>query len=116
MLASLVRSWLAPASVPERRGDPRLCVPEWSETMAEQQSAIWWQVKPYTMTSVERVVALCQSIAYLEKHGVPAHRRVRRLERGQHDGGSVRAPRPGIDATATLSLRHVRRHDRTRSR
>ena len=48
-----------------------LCVPEWSGPMAEQHASIWRQVKSYTMTSVERVVALCQSIAYLENHQVP---------------------------------------------
>jgi hypothetical protein len=71
MLTSLLRvarNWMMP-SIPRNESIP-LCVPEWSEAMAEHHARIWWKVKPYTMTSVERVVALCQSIAYLEKHGV----------------------------------------------
>src|SRR5439155_2319965 len=85
MLASLLRSWLAPS--PTFGADLPLCVPEWSEPMAEQHSAIWWQVKPYTMTSVERVVALCQSIAYLENHGIPGAV----VECGVWKGGSMMA-------------------------
>src|SRR5439155_10202647 len=48
-----------------------LCVPEWSEPTAEQHASIWWKVKPYTMTSARRIVALCQSIAYLENQRIP---------------------------------------------
>ena len=72
MLTSLLRRarrWLA--SPLPRYDQLPMCVPEWSESMAERHAAIWWKVKPYTTTNVERIVALCQSIAYLEKHGVP---------------------------------------------
>ena len=50
---------------------PPFCVPEWSEPMAEEHASIWWKVKPYTFAGVEPIVALCQSIAYLENHGIP---------------------------------------------
>lgn len=88
MLASIfrrARRWLSP-SVPPQDMLP-LCVPEWCEAMAEQHASIWWQVKPYTMTSVERVVALCQSIAYLEKHHIPGAV----VECGVWKGGSMMA-------------------------
>jgi hypothetical protein len=71
MLTTMMRSlrWLfAPAP---REPFPSLCVPEWSEAMAEHQAPIWWRVKPYTKSSAERIVVLCQSIAYLEKHNIP---------------------------------------------
>ncbi len=55
--------------------------------MAEHQSAIWWKVKPHTMTSVERVVALCQSIAYLERRQIPGAI----VECGVWKGGSMLA-------------------------
>jgi hypothetical protein len=64
-----------------------MCVPEWSEAMAEQHAAIWWRVKPFTMTSVERVVALCQSIAYLENHQISGDI----VECGVWKGGSMMA-------------------------
>src|SRR5262249_48428623 len=97
MLTSLLRRWFAPrplqASLP-------LCVPEWSEPMAERHASIWWQVKPYTMTSVERVVALCQSIAYLEKHGIAGDI----VECGVWKGGSMMAA-----ALALLALESSQR-------
>jgi hypothetical protein len=87
MLASLLthaRHWLAP--VPSQESVP-MCVPEWSEPMAEQHASIWWKVKPYTMSSVERVVALCQSIAYLENQRIPGAI----VECGVGNGGSMMA-------------------------
>ncbi|MBI1832250.1 MAG: class I SAM-dependent methyltransferase [Planctomycetes bacterium] len=93
MLASLLRSWFAPA-VPCPDQLP-MCVPEWSEPMAEQHAAIWWNVKSYTMTSVERVVALCQSIAYLHNHRIAGDI----VECGVWRGGSMMAA-----ALALLSL------------
>lgn len=72
MLTSILqftRSWFAP-TIPTHESIPS-CVPEWSEAMAEQHAAIWWHVKPHTATSVEQVVALCQSIAYVEQRRVP---------------------------------------------
>lgn len=85
MLASLLRRWFSP-SLPSHDQLP-LCVPEWSERLAERHASIWWQVKPYTMTSVERVVALCQSVAYLEKHRIPGAI----VECGVWKGGSMMA-------------------------
>lgn len=76
------------------------CVPAWSEAMAERQAAIWWRVKPFTMTSMERVVALCQSIAYLEKEGIPGAI----VECGVWRGGSVMAA-----ALALLALQSTQR-------
>jgi hypothetical protein len=84
MLTSFLQRWLAP---PGPRPNPPMCVPEWSEPMAERHASIWWQVKPYTMTSVERVVALCQCVAYLEKHKVPGDI----VECGVWKGGSTMA-------------------------
>lgn len=84
MLTSLLR-WFAP-SLPHQDNLP-LCVPEWSEQLAEHHASIWWQVKPYTMTSVERIVALCQSVAYLEKHRIAGAI----VECGVWKGGSVMA-------------------------
>lgn len=77
--------WLKP-HVPDRDALP-FCVPEWCEAMAEHHASIWWRVKPYTMTSVERVVALCQSIAYLENHAI----RGAVVECGVWKGGSTMA-------------------------
>jgi O-methyltransferase len=88
MLTSMLiraRHWLIPPSPPQ--SNTPLCVPEWSESLAERHAAIWWKVKPYTMTSVERVVALCQSIAYLENHRVPGAI----VECGVWRGGSMMA-------------------------
>ncbi len=88
MLASLARRarrWLAPPD-PVLAATP-MCLPEWSEAMAEHHAAIWWQVKPYTMTSCERIVALCQSIAYLENHRIPGAI----VECGVWKGGSMMA-------------------------
>jgi O-methyltransferase len=96
-LVRLARRWLQSAPRPDRFP---ICVPEWSDAMAEAQSAIWWKVKPYTMTSVERVVALCQSVAYLEKHHVPGAI----VECGVWKGGSVMAA-----ALALLALESTQR-------
>jgi O-methyltransferase len=82
---SRARHWLTPTSRPV--SETPLCVPEWSEPMAERHASIWWKVKPYTMTSVERVVALCQSIAYLENHRIPGAI----VECGVWRGGSMMA-------------------------
>jgi O-methyltransferase len=79
---------------------PHFCVPEWSETMAEHHSSIWWRVKPYTMTSVERVVVLCQSIAYLEKNRIPGAI----VECGVWKGGSMMAA-----ALSLLALQSTQR-------
>jgi len=97
-LLRLARRWFDPAA-PKQAPLP-LCVPEWSEPMAEQHAAIWWKVKPYTMTSVERVVALCQSIAYLENRRIPGAI----VECGVWKGGSVMAA-----ALALLALESTQR-------
>ena len=69
MLTSLLRRFFAKP----RPAQDRLpsCLPEWSEPIAEQHASIWWKVKPYTTMTVERVMALCQSVAYLENQRVP---------------------------------------------
>ncbi len=88
MLTSLLRiarRWMTPTVALSSQYPP--CVPEWCDVMAEHQSAIWWKVKPYTMTSVERVVTLCQSIAYLERRDIPGAI----VECGVWKGGSVLA-------------------------
>jgi hypothetical protein len=94
----LARRWLDAASPSE--GAFPMCVPDWSEGMAERHAAIWWKVKPYTMTSVARVVALCQSIAYLESRGI----RGAIVECGVWRGGSVMAA-----ALALLALDSTQR-------
>jgi hypothetical protein len=96
MLASLFRRawrWL----IPSVQDMPSLCVPEWSEAMAEHHASIWREIKPYTMTSVERVVALCQSIAYLENHRVPGAV----VECGVWKGGSMMAAALALLARAS---------------
>ena len=102
MLASIVRRarrWLShPPHTPDEVTP--LCVPEWSITMAEKQASIWWKVKHYTMTSAERVVALCQSIAYLETHNIPGAI----VECGVWKGGSMMAA-----ALALLAQESTRR-------
>lgn len=76
------------------------CLPRWSEAMAEQHAAIWWKVKPYTMTSVERVVALCQAIAHVETEDIAGDI----VECGVWKGGSVMAA-----ALALLALDSTQR-------
>lgn len=73
MLTSILRraqQWMLSAGS-YREAPVSLCVPEWSEALAEHHASIWWRVKPFTMASTERVVALCQSVAYLENHRIP---------------------------------------------
>jgi O-methyltransferase len=97
-LLRLARRWFIHA--PHQQDRYPLCVPDWSEPMAEHHAAIWWKVKPYTMTSVERVVALCQSIAYLERERIPGAI----VECGVWKGGSVMAA-----ALALLALESTQR-------
>ncbi len=101
MLTPLLRlagRWLNPA--PPHHDRHPFCVPDWSEPMAVHHAAIWRAVKPYTMTSVERVVTLCQSIAYLEKKRIPGAI----VECGVWKGGSVMAA-----ALALLALESTQR-------
>lgn len=77
-----------------------LCVPEWCDAIAEQHAAIWWKVKSHTMTSPERVVALCQSIAYLERRHIPGAI----VECGVWKGGSMMAA-----ALVLMALRSTQR-------
>jgi O-methyltransferase len=63
--------------------------------MARRQAEIDRQVRPYTMTSPERVAALCQSIAYLEAQEIKGAV----VECGVWKGGSMMAA-----AIALLSL------------
>jgi hypothetical protein len=70
-------------------------LPFWSAAMAVRHAEIDRQVRPYTMTSPERVAALCQSIAYLEAQRIPGAV----VECGVWKGGSMMAA-----ALALLSL------------
>jgi O-methyltransferase len=88
MLTSLLRSarrWIHPPIDDSIRRWRTL--PGWSETMAEHHASIWWKVKPYTMTSAERVAALCQSIAHIEERRIPGGI----VECGVWKGGSMMA-------------------------
>src|SRR3954452_18529814 len=98
MLTSLVRRWMRP-SLPKQNLLP-LCLPEWSEAMAEQHASIWWKVKPYSTSSTERVVARCQSIAYLDNHQIAGAI----VECGVRSGGSMMA-----SALALLALESTQR-------
>ena len=81
-------------------GDParplELPLPFWCAAMARRHRAIDRRVRPYTMTSAERVMALCQSIAYLEQRGIAGAV----VECGVWKGGSMMA--------AALALRALR--------
>lgn len=80
-----------------RRDEPPIdiALPFWCPAMVRRHSAIDRQVRPYTMTSRERVMALCQSIAYLEAEGIAGAV----VECGVWKGGSMMAA-----ALALLSL------------
>jgi O-methyltransferase len=62
-------------------------LPFWCPNMAGRHRAIFRQVRPYTMTSFERVAALCQSIAYLEAESIAGAV----VECGVWKGGSTMA-------------------------
>jgi hypothetical protein len=62
-------------------------LPFWSDDMAAAQHAIYRRVRPYTMTSRERVAALCHAVAYLEQRQVPGAI----VECGVWRGGSMMA-------------------------
>src|SRR5258707_9742957 len=70
-----------------QKAPPRVPLPFWCAKMARRHSAIDRQVRPYTMTSFERVVAMCQSIAYLEAGGIAGAV----VECGVWKGGSTMA-------------------------
>ncbi len=75
-------------------------VPEWSEPIAEQHAAIWWKVKAYSTASVERIVAVCRAVAYLENHQILGDI----VECGARSGGSMMA-----SALSLLALRSTQR-------
>ena len=105
MLTSFLRRarhWLNP---PPANDALPLCVPEWSAPMAQHHASIWWQVKPYTMTSVERVVALCQSIAYVENHRIPGAI----VECGVWKGGSMMAAALADRKSTRLNSSHIQK-------
>lgn len=77
-----------------------LALPFWCPAMARRHRAIDRRVRPYTMTSPERVMALCQSIAYLEARGIAGAI----VECGVWKGGSMMAA-----ALALRSLGSTRR-------
>ncbi len=62
-------------------------LPFWCDEMARAQGAIDRRVRPFTMTSPERVAALCQAIAHLERHDIPGSI----VECGVWRGGSMMA-------------------------
>jgi hypothetical protein len=82
LLASFARRLLKCFDAP-----PALPLPFWCASMARRQCAIDRRVRPYTMTSFERVAALCQSIAYLEARAIPGAI----VECGVWKGGSMMA-------------------------
>src|SRR5437763_4865295 len=69
------------------RKPPALPLPFWCAAMARRHRAIDRRVRPYTMTSFERVAALCQCIAYLEARGIAGAI----VECGVWKGGSMMA-------------------------
>jgi hypothetical protein len=70
-------------------GDPpiEIPLPFWCRAMARRHRAIDRRVRPFTMTSRERVMALCQSIAYLEAQRIGGAV----VECGVWKGGSMMA-------------------------
>jgi len=70
-------------------------LPFWCPEMARRHARIDRQVRSFTMTSTERVAALCQSIAFIEAHGVGGAV----VECGVWRGGSMMA--------AALALLHL---------
>src|SRR5690348_10507436 len=62
-------------------------LPFWCEDMARVQHRIDRCVRPYTMTSPERVAAFCQAIAHLERQQLPGAI----VECGVWRGGSMMA-------------------------
>jgi len=90
MLASLTvhtRRLLNLIGVRDQPRSARAPLPFWCADMARRHGAIYRQVRPYTMTSFERVVALCQSIAYLEAEHIAGAV----VECGVWKGGSAMA-------------------------
>lgn len=76
--------WFGGADLPPIFREP---LPFWCERMAEAHVAIYRRVRSHTMTSPERVAALCQAIAYLERARVPGAI----VECGVWRGGSMMA-------------------------
>jgi O-methyltransferase len=72
-----------------------LTLPFWCAEMARRHERIYRAVRPYTMTSFERIAALCQSIAHLEANGIGGTV----VECGVWRGGSMMA--------AAFSLLHL---------
>jgi hypothetical protein len=66
---------------------PEMPLPFWYPRMARRHAAIFQQVRPYTMTSFQRVGALCQSMAYIESNKVAGAV----VECGVWKGGSMMA-------------------------
>jgi hypothetical protein len=64
-----------------------LPLPFWYSEMARRHRAIFRHVRPYTMTSFERVAALCQSVAHVETQRIAGAV----VECGVWKGGSMMA-------------------------
>jgi hypothetical protein len=74
-------------------------LPFWCCTMALRHPAIDAHVRPYTMTSPERVMALCQAIAYLEAKRIPGAV----VECGVWKGGSMMGAALALRSLASTS-------------
>jgi len=85
--ASRTRRFLGRLGLHDRALPVEIPLPFWCPAMARRHRAIDRRVRPYTMTSRERVMALCQSIAYLEAHGIAGAI----VECGVWKGGSIMA-------------------------
>jgi O-methyltransferase len=96
MLASLAVRTRRLLQLFRRPDEGRLALPFWCPLMARRHRAIFRRVRPYTMTSFERVAALCQAVAHLEAEGVAGAV----VECGVWKGGSMMAA-----ALALLQLR-----------
>src|SRR3954468_8301604 len=79
----------------------RLDLPFWSDAMAREQHAVLGRVRPYTMTSPERVAGLCQAVAYLEANRIPGDV----VECGVWKGGSVMAAALALRALGSTRRR-----------
>jgi O-methyltransferase len=62
-------------------------LPFWDQRIAQAHGAIYRRVRPYTMTSAERVAALCQAIAQIERSNIAGDI----VECGVWRGGSMMA-------------------------
>ena len=93
-LSKIFRKALAPSGVRE-------LPPEFPQDFSNFSKHLWKSVRPYTMTSKERVFCIEQSIRYLVRFGIEGDI----VECGVAAGGSMMAA-----ALTLLELRHTGRH------